>query len=176
MLSAPTIVTPPAAEPLEIEDAFLFLRLDDAGSLDPEIALIVASAVADIEATTSTRLIEQTVRLHADSFNDLDHLQIGPVQRVEALTYVDELGETVVLPPGAFELTGADLERGIAPIGAWPTGAARKITVDLVVGYAQSSEDVPAQLRWALLALIRGKFEGKPVDIEPLVVNRRIYG
>jgi uncharacterized phiE125 gp8 family phage protein len=175
MLSAPVIVTPPAVQAMTVAEARLFLRVDGA-ALDTELALIVAAAIDDVEATTGTRLIEQTVRIRADKFEDLDHLQIGPVSAIAAMSYRDANGVRRDINPDELELTGADLERGIAPIGAWPGGDVSRISADLVVGYGETAAEVPAQLRWAVLALIRGKFEDRAVDIEPLIVNRRIFG
>lgn len=175
MLSAPVVVTPPAALPVTTEQARLFLRVDDE-ALDQEIALIVAAAIDDIEMVTGTRLIEQVVRIRADGFTDLEHLQVGPVSAIAALSYRDTAGVERAIAIDALELTGEDLERGIAPVVGWPTGTVSHIAVELVVGYGATAIDVPAGLRHALLALIRGKFEDRPVDIEPLIVNRRIYG
>jgi uncharacterized phiE125 gp8 family phage protein len=175
MLSAPVIVTPPAELAMTGAEARLFLRVDG-NALDAEIDLIVGAAIEDIEATTGTRLIQQTVQVRADTFADLEHLHIGPVSAIAAMSYRDAAGVKQDIDPDALELTGADLDRGIEPIGAWPSGKASKISVDLVVGYGETGADVPTQLRWAILALIRGKFEDRFVDIEPLIVNRRING
>lgn len=177
MLSAPTVITAPEEEPVTLAEGKLLLRLD-AASFDDDVRRRIAAARADVEQATGTRLITQTVEILADSFADLAHLQVGPVQSIAAITYQDAAGLTHTLDPTNYELFGAGLERGIRLKvgGRWPGIRAVEgaIAVRLVVGYGAAA-DVPPNVRIALLALVQGGFEGVPVSIDTLIVNDRIW-
>lgn len=179
MLSAAITVSAPAAEPIEREDAKRFLRIDS-DSLDGDVDVLIGAARGDIEDMTGLRLVEQTVEVRADAFSDFAHLEVGPVVAVAEIRYIDPQGAPQVLAPALYELTGAGLDRGIfAAIGAslpqMRTGRGA-IVAKLLVGYGGDGDALPQNLRWAMLASIRGKFEDKPVDLVPLLVNARIGG
>lgn len=179
MLSAAITVDALAAEPIGLEDAKRFLRLDG-DSLNGDVEMLIGAARGDIEDMTGLRLVEQTVEVRADAFSDFAHLEVGPVVRVVEIRYVDAQGVPQVLEPARYELTGAGLDRAIfAAIGAslpqMRTGRGA-IVAKLLVGYGGEGDALPQNLRWAMLAAIRGKFEDRPVDLAPLLVNARIGG
>jgi uncharacterized phiE125 gp8 family phage protein len=173
MLSAPIVVTPPSEAAIALALVKQFLRVDG-DAFDIEIGVHLAGAVAAIEQMTGTYLTGQEVEVTADSFDDLDHLQVGPVNAIVSLTYVgvDQVART--LAADQYVLTGAALARGIAPARgrAWPAIAAGAdpITVHLDVGY----ESLPASLQAALLILVRSRFDGEAIDISAMIVNDRI--
>jgi len=102
---------------------------------------------------------------------------VGPVQSIEAVVYKSPEGGEATLDPAMYELTGVGIDRGIelAPASSWPAIAAGRgvVSVTLDVGYGEVA-DVPQNLRFAVFALLRGKFEGREVSIAPLIVNDRI--
>lgn len=177
MLSAPVLITPPAIAPLTLDEVKDFLRRDDT-SLDGPLQIMIDASIGELETTTSLRLIEQTVDVRADAFADLAALNVGPISAVTELRYRDPSGVEQMVDPASYYLAGTELERGIERVPGFtlPRSQARRgaITARLAVGYG-TDLDVPQQLRWALFALIRGKFEDRTVDIEPLIVNHRIY-
>lgn len=177
MLSDAITIGEPANGPLALADAKSFLRVDGA-ALDTEIAIMVAAAHEDVEARTSLRLIDQVVELRAESFVDLEHLTVGPVQSVEEIRYVDASGVEQLLDAARYRLTGAGLDRGIVGVrrGALPSipTAPDAIVVSLRVGYGADATAVPQRLRWAMLMLIKAAFDDEKVDIEPQLVNLRI--
>lgn len=179
MLSAAITVSAPAAEPIEREDAKRFLRIDG-NSLDGDVDMLIGAARGDIEDITGLRLVEQAVEVRADAFSDFAHLEVGPVVRVVEIRYIDPQGAPQVLAPALYELTGAGLDRGIfvaigATLPAMRTSRGA-IVARLLVGYGGAGDALPQNLRWAMLAAIRGKFEDKAVDLAPLLVNARIGG
>ncbi|TCP33270.1 hypothetical protein [Sphingomonas sp. BK235] len=176
MLSEAVTVVSPAAEPVALADAKRFLRVDG-DSLDLDVGMLVGAAGLEIEQMTGQRMVEQTVEVRADCFADLSHLEVAPVKRVAEIRYLDPAGVSQVLSPASYDLVGAGtLEGGIVrAIGAaLPPIMARKgaIVVRLVVGYEVGK--LPPSLRWAVLALTRGKFEEKAVDLGPLLANQRV--
>jgi uncharacterized phiE125 gp8 family phage protein len=175
--SAPIVITPPAVEPIERSAAKQFLRIDDVDQ-DLEVDMMIAAARGDLEDATGQRLINQTVKVLADSFAELEHLQVGPVQAITGVTYEDVAGTTQTLDPATYEVFGAGLECGVRrKVGAsWPTARAAKgaIAVTLTVGYGADGSAVPQNLIFAIYALLRGKVDDVPVSIDTLIVNDRI--
>lgn len=139
---------------------------------DAQIQLLVDAAIGEVEATTGTRLIADSVVIKAETFAELAHLSIGPVTTIVSVTYEAD-GGRMALPEGQAVLTGSGLDRGIVVTDA-PAGSGIEATV--TVGYGTGESAVPAQLRWAVLALVRGKFDDREVDIEPLIANYRMWG
>ncbi|KTT72623.1 head-tail connector protein [Sphingomonas endophytica] len=177
MLSEAVTVAAAVAEPIARADVKRFLRIDG-DSLDLDVDMLIAAARSDVEQATGLRLVEQTVEIQADTFGDLDFLPIGPVQSIAEIRYRDLSGAWATLSPASYDLVGAGLERGIAPargVVLPPTLAGRGvITARLVVGYGGVVGPMPVSLRWAMLALARGKFEDRAVDIFPLISGTRI--
>ncbi|QXT34333.1 phage head-tail connector protein [Sphingomonas sanguinis] len=174
MLSAAEVLSPPLVEPIMLATVKTYLRIDGS-ALDDELNLMIAAAREDLELLTGLRLVNQTVRVIADEPIDLDHLTVGKVRELVAIGTVQPGGAIEPASIAAFDLTGADLARGIAPLGNWPTSFfKRPIAVDLAVGYGPDGSAVPASLRLALLALIRGRYDDQPADVERLIFNYRL--
>lgn len=173
MLSEPEVLEPPATEPITLEQAKTFLRIDG-DALDGEIELMAIAAREDVELLTGLLLIDQTVRVQAGDPWDLDHLTVGPVKDFLAIGSLQPDGTIDPLPIEAFELTGSGLDRGIRPVGNVPGLAARPIVVDLVVGFSANAAAVPASLRLLLLQMLRARYDDKAVDVERLVTNYRV--
>lgn len=175
MLSAPVTVTPPAGELIPLAEAKAFLRVDG-NELDAEIGLMAAAAVEDIEELTGVRCLHQRVRVGAGSFADLAHLRVGPIRAIVSISYRDHTGLDQLLAADLYELFGAPLEQAVRTTGQpWPAAAPSSIEIVLEVGYGPAAADVPAKLRYAAFASLRGKFEDVAVDIEPLITNFRFW-
>jgi uncharacterized phiE125 gp8 family phage protein len=177
LLGAPVLVTAPTAELITIDQAKAFLRVDG-HEQDVEIGMLAAAAVGDVEDDTGLRLLNQTVKVTADSFEDLAHLRVGPVRAIASISYRDAGGNDQVLAPERFELFGGPFEQGVRAVGSsWPAIGAggALIEVGLDVGYGDTAAEVPAKLRFAAFAKLRGKFEDVEVDVEPLIANHRFW-
>lgn len=180
MWQSPVIVTPPAAEPVTLDQAKEFLRVDDADdTFDTEIGLQLAGARNHIESVTGTRLISQVIDVQADNFEDLALIKVGPIVTIDEITYLDRNGAEHTLAAEAYELTGAGLERGArpAPSKRWPVAstAGGAITVRVTVGYGDDGDAIPQAVRLAILLKLRALFEDSSADIDYLLVNDRIW-
>ncbi|KQO51404.1 head-tail connector protein [Sphingomonas sp. Leaf257] len=175
MIGATVTIVAPAKEPIDLEAVKRFLRIDGSAQ-DDDVSLLIQAARSDLERITGQRLLDQVVRVQADSFDDLDHLPVGPVKSIKAVTY-GAPGAPTAIDPANLYLTGLGLERGIAAVPGYrlPRTVAGPILVDLNVGYGSDPSAVPANLRLVLFVLIRSRFDDRPVDVEPLLVNDRIY-
>lgn len=176
MFSAPTLLVAPAAEPITLDQARDYLRADG-NALDEEIGMLLVAARTEVEQATGQRLVAQTVQVLADSFADLAHIDVGPVNQVLAIRYQDRAGAEQLLDPTAYELFGAGIDRGVRPVAGtvWPQprDADQVIAVDLAIGYPDVAS-VPQKLRFAVFAVLRARFEGRDPSIDALIVNERI--
>jgi uncharacterized phiE125 gp8 family phage protein len=188
----PVTTEQPAGDVLSLDDAKTYLRVET-DDQDDEITRAVASAVQHIEAYTGTRLLTQTVELLAGSFDDLRRFQIGPVQSIATLTYLDTSGEEQTLDPDQFKLFGAGLARGIRPAYGvrWPNlqSVEDAIKIIAVVGYG-AADDVPEPVMRAVLLMLGDLYVNRedtiaersvtpstlPNGIDANLVNFRIYG
>jgi len=175
VLGSPVTITAPAVEALELDAAKRFLRLDGS-SLDEDVRMLVAAARGDVENRTGLRLINQVVEVLADNFDDLAALNVGPVQSIAEIRFVPTDGAEQAMNAATYRLTGAGLERGIVSIGGTLRTGQGFYRARLNVGFGDAPSDIPPELRWAMLALVSGKFNDKPIDIEPHIVNQRILG
>lgn len=166
-----------AGEPLTAADVRDYLRIDG-GDLDGQIADWIIGARGRIERTTGTRLLTQTVKLQAGSFDDLSALPIGPVTAIQAITYQDAAGQAQPLDASAWELFGGELAWGIRPAAGrrWPAARAvpGAIAVTAVVGYGAAAA-IPGAVRIAMLQLVRGLMDGVDVDVDAWIANDRLW-
>lgn len=182
MWAKPVTIVAPAEEPISLAQAKQFLRLDeDEVGFDDELALHVAGARGRVESVTGTRLIHQTVQIRADSFSDLDLLPIGPIASLIDISYVDTAGDVQSLDLDTVEIFGDELEMGIRPVsGTWsslvsPHFRGGRVTVRAIVGYGADGDAIPASVRTGLLLQVRALFDDTIVDLDPWIVNDRIW-
>jgi len=146
----------PATEPLSLGEAKAFLKVEDAAE-DGLIATLIAAARLHVEGTTGRAAVAQTWRLVLDAW-PLDgevRLPVGPVQSLVAVTGYDDEGEAHELELGQFALFGGELLLVPANVeGAPGLRRRRGLEVDYVAGYGSEADDVPADLRQAMLALV----------------------
>lgn len=180
MWLSPVIVTAAEAEPVDLAKAKQYLRIDAGDeSFDDEVETFIAASRAEIEQICNTRMITQEVLLLGNSFNDLAHLPIGPVQAIESVSYVDRDGEEQVLEPANYALVACGLHAQIVlvPGFTWPWFADRvdAVRVTATVGYGDAGSDLPRDLYFTILQAVRAKFDGREIAIEHMLVNHRIW-
>lgn len=184
MWRAPVTVTPPAELPLAAAVADADLYLDGQGQVGGDRAArldeVVASATAEVEGRTATRLIEQEVTIACDDWCDLAHLPLAPVQSIEAITYVTAAGGADTLAGSVYDerLFGLEPEIVLAYGQSWPSRQPGSlITVHMTVGYANAAA-VPADVVKALRLLVRADFDGHEVEaraVGDLLENQRLH-
>lgn len=151
-------LTPPAALPVTLAEAKAFLRVDGADD-DALIETLIAAAVASLDGEYGDLgrcLIAQTWRLDLPAFPpSAIELPLPPTIAVDAVAYTDTTGSTVAMAEADFRVTGAG-SYGFARItpssGCWPAGTA--VSVTFTAGFGTAAEDVPADLRAAILARV----------------------
>jgi uncharacterized phiE125 gp8 family phage protein len=161
-----TLITPPAVEPVSLEEAKLHLRVDSDDE-DDLIASLIAAARQAAETITGRQLISAQWQLVIDAFpspgfagiGSLGVIQINkcPVQVVRSLCYLDLAGAWQTMSPSDYSV---DVWREPARIGlvfgkTWPTAQAQIASVKVVfdAGYGQPA-DVPEGIKnWIKLRI-----------------------
>ncbi len=153
----------PAEEPVSLEEAKAWLRVDH-GDEDAQIAALIAAARQAVENSTKSRLITQAVRLEAAEFHYLAKPRIGPIQNAE-LRYIDVAGDEQTMPADDWRLIGGPLAPRVELVDGrhWPDVARRgdAVRLDAVVGYGDTGEDVPGNIRLAIQMLVTNWYDNR---------------
>jgi len=154
----------PAQEPVSLAETKVFLRVDG-GEEDGLISTLIAAARLHIESLTNRVLIEQTWRVVLDCWppDRIINLPVAPFRAlVQILTY-DLEGTSTALALAQFQseakVAPARLFLPPAIDGAPVLRARGGIEIDYVAGYGVSPQDVPVDLRQALITLVAYWFE-----------------
>ena len=156
----------PAEEPVSLGQAKAFLKVDDEAE-DGLITTLIGAARLHVEGVTGRALLAQSWRSVLDDWpaNGWVKLPVGPLISVTAITAYDGDGEAHALGLGQFL---SEPDRLIVPhsVAGMPVLQERQgIEVDFVAGFGSEPEDVPADIRQALLALVSYWFEHRDAVI-----------
>ena len=145
----------PVVLPVSVDEFKTQTRLD---YLRPETyPRLVEVATAAVEAFTRRSLITQEWTLQADSFpgSRTFVLPRGPLQTVTAITYLDPNGLDQTVSTSLYGFA-ADGRVYLLPGESWPTGVYEvpgAVTITYVTGYGDQPEDLPHELRHAVMML-----------------------
>ena len=146
------LISGPDTEPVRPVDLRSHLHLD--ASHDALLGSLIAAARMTIEAQSGLRMINQNWRLFLDDWSDLpNRLPVSPVRQVKLVKLVNGVDE--IISPDAYELQRGEradrlvFSKNLPPVSK--TG--RGIEIDLLAGFGAESDDVPADLRHAILSL-----------------------
>jgi uncharacterized phiE125 gp8 family phage protein len=160
------LITPPAIEPVLLDDAKAHLRID----ADDDDALLVAAITAarvHVETLTRRCLIEQTWRVYLDQWPRRRIVSLGPAPliSVESVTVYDAAGTPVVVDTEDYEVDAVSVPGRILLSAAVPvaTRQVNGIEIEVVAGYGASSVDVPGPLRQAIMMLVAHWYEHRGV-------------
>lgn len=161
------LINPPASEPLSLADAKRFLRVEHDDD-DDVILSIIGAARGYIESHTRTALITQTWRLVRDAWpaNGVVRVVPAPVQSVSAARVYDGEHSAIDIDPGVFVADLATSEI-CAPAFSLPQPRRAKagIEMDVVIGFGDQAEDVPAPLRQAVRHLVAHWYENRGLAV-----------
>ncbi len=152
-----TVKTPPADEPVSLEDAKDHLRVDTSAS-DAQIAAQIQAARERAERYLGRSLVTQTLELRLDAFPSVIDLPRPPIQSVDLIEYIDPdvdtqtLGQFTVDREGAriIPAAGNDWPRTLATVNA--------VTVEYTAGYG-GPEDVPQAIKQAILLTVERLYD-----------------
>lgn len=189
-------VTPPAVEPVSIDDLKLHLRLDGDDE-NAYLAGLIAAARRSCESFQNRAYITQTLRLTADAFplyrDGLYHfasrsvrgqdagilLPRAPLQSVSSITYVDEAGVTRTLASTEYLVDNQSDPGRVAPAYGkyWPAtrGQMNAVAVTFVAGYGAAA-DVPGEIALAIKMLVAHFYENRELAVIGTIVNELPMG
>lgn len=153
----------PAVEPVTVDEAKAFLRIDHAEE-DGLLASLITTSRLHIEAALNLALITQGWSWRLDKWPDarIATLPMRPVQSVEAVRITGADGVAETLTTERFVLDAASMPpRLISTAGAWPRPGtpAMGIEIAFTAGFGDAADDVPPPIRQALLMLVGHWYE-----------------
>lgn len=187
------IVTPPAAEPVTLQEAKDWCRGPTSAD-DTLITALITSARRYVEKVTSRALITQTWDYFLDGFpcRSIPFPRGTPLQSVTSVKYTDPLtGNQLTLNAGLYTVNIKKEPGLVVPSygNVWPTPKCVENAVEIrfVAGYGASGSAVPEELKQAIKVLIASMYanrehittDGAPTQIpaafENLINEYRIW-
>jgi len=160
---ASILLTAPAVEPVALDEAKAFLRVEHSDD-DAVIAALVAGSRIHVEAQTRRALITQNWRMSIDAWPQDGRLLVrpAPLQTLDAARVYDFEGVAHQVDTQAFV---ADLANSALIFAPWalpaPGRLAAGIEVDVTAGYGDGALDVPEALRQAIRLLTAHWYENR---------------
>jgi uncharacterized phiE125 gp8 family phage protein len=156
-VSRMTVVTPPASEPITLEEAkkHVFIADSDTTS-DQELVLAIQAAREQWESDTDTATITRTVSVSLDFFSgQIIELLMGPLRSVSSIVYYDQNDALQTLSTSIYRVDLPGCSVRLVENESWPTTAIRwdAVTITYIIGEA-SRAAVPAIAKQAMLLLI----------------------
>ncbi|WIY53667.1 head-tail connector protein [Devosia sp. YIM 151766] len=145
----------PAEEPVSLAEAKAFLKVDG-NDEDALIETLIGAARLHVESVTGKALLAQSWRVVLDDWppGGVVKLPMSPLIAVTNIAAIDDNGGSHDIDLGQFR---SEPDRLILPrvVAGMPTMQHRQgIEIDYDAGYGSEPEDVPADLRQALLGLV----------------------
>jgi uncharacterized phiE125 gp8 family phage protein len=159
------LLTAPSIEPLALDEAKAYLRVETSDD-DDVIGALIAGSRIHVEAQTRRALITQSWRIAADCWPEDGRLTIipAPLQTLSAVRVYDFDGLAHDVDTQAFVL---DRGASVLAFAPWAVPAPGRIVagieLDVTVGYGAASADVPEPLRQAIRLLVAHWYENRGI-------------
>ena len=168
----------PAIEPITTAEGRAHLR-QDLRDDDMAIDAAIRAARAYAENYTRRKFITQTVELIQTGFGSgLVSLQTGRIQSIESIEYLDGLAATQVLAASEYQLVRSCQPWAVAPSygKTWPVTLSYydSVTITFVAGYGDDPEDVPQDIRQAILLLLGHFYENRSDEVTGTIVSSHV--
>ena len=157
------LLMPPASEPLTLDEAKQFLRVEHDDD-DALIASLIVAARAQVESVARCALIAQTWRFVRDAWPAEGRIVLkhGPLLSVAAARVFDGESEAVAIDIDQFVIDRAGAVIVFAP---WalphPSRRAAGIEIDVVLGFGDEAANIPEPLRQAVRLLLAHWYENR---------------
>ncbi len=158
------LIDPPAAEPVTLAQAKAHMRLDGAEE-DEIVSRLIVAGRAHVERLTGLKLIEQRWAVWLDRWPEGAEvpLPIAPAVSVDAVNIYGEDDVAAELDPEAYFLDAQSRPPRLVRRAGWtwprPGRRANGIEIEVTAGFGPDADDVPAELRQAILMLAAHWFE-----------------
>lgn len=160
------LITAPTSEPVTLEQAKLWLRLDGDAEIDTVEMLISAArqALDGADGYLGRCLVTQTWEMTLDAFPAGSEIRIplSPVQSIVSVKYLDASGDEQSFSSDNYRFSADDLSGSLLleEGASWPSAGngSASVAIRFVVGYAGG---VPEGLKVEILKLIGFWFENR---------------
>jgi uncharacterized phiE125 gp8 family phage protein len=160
----PQLLAPPVLEPVTLDEARDYLRLDSEEE-DELLESLIRAARHLVEAASGQMLIHQTWRLSLNAWPVMGRLRlpIEPLDAIISARVLDEAGAAQEIDLSLLAIDAGARPPAILAIGALPQPGRRVngIEIDVRAGHGAMPADVPPQLRLAVLKLVAHWFENR---------------
>ena len=176
------VITPPTVEPVSVETAKAFLRIDGTAD-DALLAVLVPAAREKGEQITRRAFTTQTLEMMVDAW-PIDGYVLKvlrpPLLSVVSVKYLDEDAAQSTWTDYAVDIKsepGNILFNSFPAVTLQETGG---ITVRFTAGYGAAATDVPQTIKQAILLLIAYWFENRemggvvPGGIRDMFLSERV--
>src|SRR3954453_3340738 len=149
------LITPPAVEPVTVDDAKLHLKVDTTDD-DALITRLITAARARAEWQTGRALNTQAWILWRDCWPQcrLIEIPLPPLQSVSSVTVYAPDGSATVLEPASYQVDAgsAPARLTLKSMVSAPTNlrAINAVAIAFSAGYGNEADDVPAGFRAAI--------------------------
>lgn len=174
----PPTETPPASEPVSLDEAKRHLRVlhdDD----DDYIGSLIAMSRDHAEKYCGARFAAVELVANCDNWCDLALLPFVPVTELASVAYVDAAGASAVVDPDVYEFRADARSVVLRPGQAWP---AKQPSSRIAVTVSAGSDDIPPAVKHAILLRVEDFFEhrgseedSKWSSFDSLLSNYRYY-
>jgi uncharacterized phiE125 gp8 family phage protein len=160
----PQLLAPPAIEPVTLDEARDYLRLDSEDE-DELLESLIRAARHMVEAASGQMLIHQTWRLSLNAWPVMGRLRLPlePLDSIIGARVLDAQGNAQEVELSALAIDAGARPPAILAIGALPLPGrnVNGIEIEVRVGHGVTRADVPPQLRLAVLKLGAHWFENR---------------
>lgn len=146
------LITPPSVEPITLEEAKIFLRIDT-NEEDSLISSLISAARMYAEKYTCRSFLTQRWELTKKVLADKIYLPYPPVQGVESISV-----DGRVVDVYEYTLLAEDTLYFLSPIRSVTPGG---IVIRYAAGYGNVPEAVPRDIRQAILITVAGLYENR---------------
>lgn len=179
-------ITAPDVEPLNLDYAKTFLRVDHDGD-DALILDLIRSARERVEGLLNATLITRTRRFTTSRTAGKGvFINHHPITSVDAVTLLGDAGERVVVPLNAVSvnLRCQPPTISLKHQTSWASilSSVAVIDIDVTAGFGTDPDDIPMPLRQAMLLLLAQSYEHRgdgdlpptPLMVDALLMPYRL--
>jgi uncharacterized phiE125 gp8 family phage protein len=182
------IITPPAVDPVTLDEAKAYLKVDTSDD-DALIGSLIEAARARAEWHTGRAFVTQSWRLWLDAWPCADgaplaiEIPLPPLQAVTAVTTYATDDSATVLDTARYQIDAASKPARVAlkfavvpPVGLRAVNA---VSVAFTAGYGDGESDVPPLIRAGILDILADLYTNRgdgtlPLEAQALLAPYRI--
>ena len=159
-MSSLTLITPPANEPVTLEEAKAWLKIDTADE-DALLLRLIATARQMVEHYTSRAVLEQTWRLVVQTPLALPVIVVSkaPAQKLVAAYVQSASGQQTALDLSNIRLDSLSQPARLILSNACLGQGVGSYAFDIVFGYGATPDSVPEAIKHAVLVMVAQAYE-----------------